>query len=132
VAITTADEVKAAAAGVVAAFSQHDRASYFGAFAPGATFIFHNSGSVLRSRAEYEELWRTWESEGFRVLGCTSLNPEVQVLDDNLAIFFHSVRTTLASGDGSMETGERETIVFQRINGVWLGVHEHLSVDPTY
>jgi hypothetical protein len=42
------------------------------------------------------------------------------------------VRTVLADGDSSVETGERETIVFQRFGTTWLGVHEHLSVDPVF
>jgi len=125
-------EVREAAARLVAAFSRHDVYAYFDSFAPSATFIFHNVGYVLQSRAEYEGLWGRWEADGFRVLSCTSLNGSVQMLGADVGVFHHSVRTTLADGDGTLETGERETIVFQKIDGIWLGVHEHLSVDPTF
>lgn len=131
-AITPADEVKNAAATVVAAFSRHDTAAYFATFAPYATFIFHNTGRILQSRSEYEELWHSWELEGFRVLGCTSHDGIVQMVTDDVGIFFHTVRTTLADGEGTIQTGERETIVFERSGDSWLGVHEHLSPDPVF
>ena len=127
-----ADEVEKAAADCIAAFSRHDTRAYFATFAPSATFIFHNTDQILRSRQEYERLWATWEAEGFHVLGCGSLGGSVRMLSDDVGIFTHSVRTTLTDGDGTVETGERETIVFQRIDGIWYGVHEHLSVDPTF
>ena len=130
--MSDAGQVREAAAKLVAAFSRHDVHSYFDSFAPSATFIFHNVDRVLQCRAEYEGLWGQWEADGFRVLGCTSLNGSVQMVGDDAAVFHHSVRTTLADRDGTVETGERETIVFRKIDGIWLGVHEHLSVDPTF
>lgn len=54
------------------------------------------------------------------------------VLSEDVAIFTHQVRTKLNTQEGVIETGERETIVFQLLNGIWLGVHEHLSSDPTF
>ncbi len=125
-------DVKAAAASVVAAFGSHNSDTYFSLFAASATFLFHNAPALLGSRAEYEAEWATWETEGFKVLGCQSSNGRVDVLNDTTAVFTHTVRTQLADGDGQIETGERETIVFQCIDGQWLGVHEHLSVDPSY
>lgn len=125
-------DVKAAAASVVAAFGSHNRDMYFSLFAPSATFLFHNAPAVLGSRAEYEAEWAVWEADGFKVLGCQSTNGRVDVVNDTTAVFTHTVRTQLADGDGQIETGERETIVFGLIDGQWLGVHEHLSVDPTY
>lgn len=116
----------------MAAFARHDVTTYFESFAPEATFIFHNCDDVVLSRTAYEDLWRTWERDGFRVLSCASIGGAVQMLGADVGVFRHSVRTALADGNGSIETGERETIVFQRLDGRWLGVHEHLSVDPTF
>src|ERR1035438_7799901 len=96
------------------------------------TFTGTITDQMIRSLQEYEVLWATWEAEGFHVLGCTSLGGSVQMLNVDVGIFTHAVRTTLADGDGTVKTGERETIVFQRIDGIWLGVHEHLSIDPTF
>jgi ketosteroid isomerase-like protein len=126
------NDVKAAAANVVAAFGSHNRAEYFSSFAQSATFMFHNAQVLLANRAEYEAEWTAWESEGFKVLGCQSTMGRVDILSDVTAVFTHTVRTQLADGDGQIETGERETIVFQLIDGKWLGIHEHLSVDPNY
>ena len=124
-------EVTAAADALVAAFGAHDRAAYFAAFAPSATFVFHNCERVLASRDEYEAQWDEWVEGGFRVLGCRSSNQVVTMLSPGVAVFTHSVRTHLAGGEDVVTTAERETIVFQRFDGHWLGVHEHLSVDPT-
>lgn len=126
----TASEVTEAARALVAAFGSHDREAYFAAFAPSATFVFHNYERVLNSRDEYEALWDQWVEGGFRVLGCTSSNQAVTMLSPAVAVFTHDVRTQLADGTDVVTTAERETIVFQRADGRWLGVHEHLSVAP--
>ena len=130
--MTTAQEVAQTAARIVKAFGAHDRDAYFALFAPDATFLFHTSPRVLASRGQYEAEWDAWERDGFRVLDCKSSGGEVHVIGTDVAVFTHTVRTTLADGDGSVETGERETIVFQRRDGQWVGVHEHLSADPNF
>lgn len=124
--------MNAAAKDLVAAFATHDRARYFDSFSSNASFVFYNSDRVFKSRAEYEAEWKEWEATGFKVLACSSLNSAVTVLTENVAVFTHQVRTTLNTADGVISTGERETIVFQRLDGKWLGVHEHLSLDPTF
>lgn len=123
-------EIRAAAAAIVTAFGRSDRAAYFALFAPDATFIFHTSPRRLNSRAEYEAEWNRWEREDhFKVLSCTSSDQRVQLLGDT-AIFTHSVRTDLSTKQGRSTLLERETIVFNRRGGRWLGVHEHLSPEP--
>ena len=128
----TVDAVRTAATALVVAFGSHNREAYFASFAPTATFVFHNVDHVVASRSAYESLWDSWEADGFRVLGCESQHGAVTLLTDDVAVFTHTVRTTLADPSGSLVTGERETIVFQFLDGRWLGVHEHLSVDPTF
>jgi len=124
-------EVREAAAALVAAFGAHDVAGYFGSFAPDATFLFYTTPRRLGSRAAYEEEWRAWEGDGFRVLGCESLEGEVQLLTDDVAAFTHRVRTRVRTAGGVQDLAERETIVFRReADGRWLGVHEHLSAEP--
>jgi ketosteroid isomerase-like protein len=123
------DEVLGAARALVAAFGSHDVARYFVSFADDASFLFHNTDELITSRSRYEQIWRGWERDGFQVLGCRSLDQRVQVLGPDVAIFTHRVRTRVA-GEAA-ELRERETIVFRRDSGGrWLGVHEHLSVDP--
>lgn len=124
-----ADAVRSAAEDLVRAFGAHDREGYFASFAPSATFLFHAMDRLLGSRAEYEELWGQWESEGFRVLGCESRDARVDVVAPGVAVFTHRVVTTVADAEAPMR--ERETIVFARQgDGRWLAVHEHLSLDP--
>jgi ketosteroid isomerase-like protein len=124
-------EVGAAAAALVAAFGAHDVDGYFGAFAPEATFLFHTTPRLLESRAAYEAEWRSWETDGFRVQACRSLEPEVRLLTADVAVFTHRVRTRVRDAEGEHDLAERETIVFRRESlGRWLGVHEHLSAEP--
>jgi len=128
----TKDELSAAAmqaaVDVIAAFGSHDTARYFDGFAPEATFLFHAEPAILSSRAAYETAWAAWERDGFRVLSCTSLQPRLDLVTDDVAVFTHSVRTRLAGVEEVQR--ERETIVLRRgADGRWLGVHEHLSLD---
>lgn len=117
-----------AAVDLVAAFGSHDTGRYFASFAPEANFLFHAEPTLVPSRAAYEALWRQWENEGFHVLSCRSVDPRIDVITDDVAVFTHRVRTRLA-GEAA-EQRERETIIFRRgPDGRWLGIHEHLSVD---
>ncbi|MGH3638745.1 MAG: YybH family protein [Mycobacterium sp.] len=117
-----------AAAELVAAFGSHDTRRYFDAFAPEATFLFHAEPALVPNRAAYEAMWADWERDGFRVLSCRSLEPRVDLVTDDVAVFTHGVRTRLAGVED--EQRERETIVFRRDpEGRWLGIHEHLSLD---
>jgi ketosteroid isomerase-like protein len=125
---TPTDDVLAAAAAMVSAFGAHDVAGYFASFDPEATFLFHNLDHLVTSRADYEDLWRAWEKDGFQVIACRSLEPRAQQVSTDSAVFTHRVRTTLAGQP--QELPERETIVFRRDpDGRWLGVHEHLSLE---
>jgi ketosteroid isomerase-like protein len=118
-----------AAAALVAAFGEHRTADYFAAFAPDATFVFHDAPAPLPDRAAYEAAWASWEADGFRVQGCATSDTAVQLVAPGVAVLTHAVRTTLAGADAP--TAERETIVFRREDdGRWLAVHEHLSPAP--
>jgi ketosteroid isomerase-like protein len=129
--VSAEDEVRAAAAALVADFGAGRVEAYFGHLAPDATFVFHASPQRLGSRAAYREEWARWEREdGFRVLACASANGQVQVLSDDVAVFTHDVRTRVAAAGAQEELVERESVVWQRRDGRWLVVHEHLSV-PT-
>ncbi len=128
--MSASEAVLTAAAGLVDAFGRHDTAAYFAGFAPDATFSFYTHPEPLRSRAAYEELWRTWERDGFRVLSCTSSDGHVQDLGD-VAVFTHRVATRVRFGSDEESLDERETIVFARTpDAGWRAVHEHLSPVP--
>ncbi|MET9318776.1 nuclear transport factor 2 family protein [Streptomyces sp. NPDC003038] len=133
-------QVRAAAAELVAAFGAHDRDRYFAAFAEDATFLFPTEPRLLATRARYEERWRAWEADGFRVLGCRTRDTEIRVVGEGTAVLTHRVYTRLATkgaaegpveGPAEEELRERETVVFRRVpDGRWLVVHEHLSPEP--
>ncbi|MDI7862681.1 nuclear transport factor 2 family protein [Rhizobiaceae bacterium n13] len=124
----TLESVTAAANRLVDAFGRHDTEAYFAAFAPEATFVFHNLDRVLGSREDYRAEWRLWEErDGFRIVECRSSEQRIQFAGE-IAIFTHRVETKLEFNGESSVTDERETIVFQRRpDDVWLAVHEHLS-----
>ncbi len=125
-------QVLAAAAALVEAYGAHDTEAYFDSFAPDATFLFHTSVEPLRSRAEYERLWSSWEREaGFHVVSCSSSDQHVQLVGADAGVFMHRVHTVVRSSEGEEALDERETIVFQKgEDGRWLAVHEHLSPTP--
>lgn len=120
-------EVRAVAAALIAAFSDHDPERYFSFFIPEATFLFHSSATYFDSRAAYERAWREWERDGFRVLECHTVHAEVHRLTDDTALFIHELETTLQQGEGARTFSERESILFVLRNGRWLGAHEHAS-----
>ncbi|MHA7153975.1 YybH family protein [Arthrobacter sp. TMN-50] len=121
------EDVEAAAASLVAAFSRTDTETYFASFTPDATFVFHTEDRRLKRRAEYEALWQSWLAGGWRVTECLSSNQTIQLLGD-AAVFCHDVRTTINTGETTLE---RETIVFHRDDaGSLRAVHEHLSPLP--
>jgi len=107
-------------------FAHHRRDAYFAGFAPDATFLFHNVDHRLESRQAYETLWADWESEGFQVLSCSSTNRRIQLFG-SIAVFSHDVETKVKLAGVAETSRERESIVLGLIDGVWLGIHEHLS-----
>jgi uncharacterized protein (TIGR02246 family) len=125
----TTQEVRAAAARLMDAFSTGDEEGYFACFHPDATFLFHGVDPI-GSRADYRALVRTWKDEhGFRVLSSTSHDADVAFFGDT-AVFTHRVRTEQRWDGEEVTLHERESIVFQRQpDGAWLAIHEHLSSD---
>ena len=122
-------EVMAAADALVASFAAHDREAYFASFAPDSTFVFHTSPQRFASRTDYEREWASWETDGFHVESCESIERRIDLITPEVAIMTHRVRTRIA--DLEQTQLERETIVFRRTSdGRWLAVHEHLSPDP--
>lgn len=122
------NDVLTTAAGLVEAFGSHNTESYFSFFHEDASFIFYTHPEILKSREEWENLWASWEREhGFRVHSCVSHEPQVQMLGDDVAIFRHIVVSSIEMGHHLETVTERETIVFRKVNSLWLAVHEHLS-----
>ena len=126
-----AEEVMRAAEAIVTAYGAHDTEAYFASFHPDATFVFHTSPERLGSTAEFRAEWERWEREdGLRVLSCRSFDQHVQVWGE-VAVFSHTIESTVRTAEGEESSTERETIVFaRRPDGRWLAVHEHLSPLP--
>lgn len=121
------DDVLAVAADLVAAFGAHETERYFSFFAPEATFVFYNHPEILTSRDAYRQLWASWEDEGFRVLSCESTHQAVSLVTTDSAVFTHHVNTRALLDGDTVDSQERETIVFAFREGRWVAVHEHLS-----
>ena len=130
--MTTKTGVLQAAAHLVDAFAREDLDAYFGCFTKDATYLFYTVDHLLTSVEEYRSTWQDWVREdGFRVLDATSSDQRVRVVG-TMAIFTHTVRTTVETSAGQSTLHEFETIVFQVADdGRWLAVHEHLSPAPS-
>jgi ketosteroid isomerase-like protein len=63
----------------------------------------------------------------FKVLACRSTDQDIKLVGDDVAIFTHNVSTDISTNDGVDTVLERETIVFELVNGSWIAIHEHLS-----
>ena len=121
-------EVLRAAADLISAFENNDRAVYFACFTPDARFMFYTLDHALESRAAYEAQWDSWvKNQGFHVQACASTNQHVAICGQ-AAVFTHNTASRITTHDGTHLYHERETIVFHKIAGRWLAVHEHLSL----
>jgi hypothetical protein len=121
-------DVLNAASKLVACFGENRVADYFNCFSSDADFIFYTYPNSLPNRSAYEALWKSWVTENdFKILECKSTDQKVRVLDANLALFTHTVETTLSTTGGTEKVLERESIIFQKIEDSWLAIHEHLS-----
>src|SRR4051794_41978709 len=107
------DEVLAAAASLVDAFGRHDAEAYFAAFREDSTFVFHTHPQPLGSRAEYEELWRAWQQDGFRGLSCASSEQRGEDLG-GVAVFNPPLAAPGRGGGGGGRLRERGAIAFAR------------------
>jgi len=122
------EDVKKAAAELVGHFGSGRVSEYFQSFSETADFIFYTHTQRLENRKAYEELWKTWEAEmNFKVLSCASTNQSVRLIGETVAIFTHDVSTEVSTNDGVDTVAERETNVFELLNGSWIAIHEHLS-----
>lgn len=122
------DDVKKTAADLVGHFGSGRVSEYFQCFSESADFIFYTHTERLKSRKAYQDLWKTWESEmNFKVLSCTSTDQDIKLVGDDVAILTHNVSTDISTNDGVDTVAERETIVFELVNGSWIAIHEHLS-----
>ena len=122
------EDVKKAAADLVGHFGSGRVNEYFLCFSESADFIFYTHTDRLVNRKAYEDLWKTWEAEmNFKVLSCTSTHQNVSLVGTDVAIFTHYVSTEISTNDGVDTVAERETIVFELVDGSWIAIHEHLS-----
>ena len=122
-------EVRDAYDRLMAAFARADTDRYFDCFDAAASFVFPGE-PLLDSRAEYREAWQRWEREGLRFTDVRADDVRVRVLGST-AIVTHRIETTMTMNEEESVDRERESIVFSKIGGRWLAVHEHLSADET-
>ena len=121
--------VRAAYDRLMDAFAGGNTADYFACFHEDASFIFP-SEELLESRSTYESAWSRWQGEGVQFTDVVADDVRVRVVGDT-AVVTHRLHTTVLSDGASNVDRERESIIFSRVGGRWLAVHEHLSPEPT-
>ena len=125
--MSEAAAVEAAAVALLDAFAKNDRPRYFGSFLPEATFVFPIVDRVMVSREDYAAEWQRWiDTDDFKVTECLSTDRMIQVYGE-VAIFIHRTVTRSTDRGGERTLHERETIIFNKVNGEWWAVHEHVS-----
>ena len=107
------------------AFSSANTDEYFDCFHEDASFVFPGE-PVLDSLDSYRSTWSRWQEEGVRFTEVVADDLRIHVVGTS-AIVTHRIRTTVEADGTTTVDRERETIVFSRIGGRWLAVHEHLS-----
>ncbi|MGC5076632.1 nuclear transport factor 2 family protein [Agrococcus sp. DT81.2] len=128
--MTLDDEIRDAAQAIVRAFRENDEEAYFAGFVADCSFAFHTDPEPLLGTDAWRAAWRELQASGWRVIECRTLWDHVQAVGDG-GVYLHEVETT-AGTPGAIETyRERESIVFARLHGQLVAVHEHLSPIPT-
>ncbi|MFM7717940.1 MAG: YybH family protein [Actinomycetota bacterium] len=123
-------DVRAAVAGIIAAFGEERMDDYFARFTPDCSFLFHTTARRMPSVQAYRDEYARWVAEdGFRIRSCETTDTEVQLHGD-VAVVTHHVVTHVEVGGRPQVLDERETIVLRKVDGRWMGVHEHLSESP--
>jgi uncharacterized protein (TIGR02246 family) len=117
-------EVRVAYDRLMTAFVAGNAEAYFACFHEDASFYFAGD-PLLEPRSAYEAAWKTWEREGIPFTDVVADDVRIRVFGST-AVVTHIVRQASAEQDGGRE---RESIVFARVEGEWLAVHEHLSED---
>ena len=114
---------------LMSAFASADTDEYFECFHENASFVFPGE-AVLDSRAAYRSTWSRWEREGVRFTDVVAHDVRIHVVGA-AAVVTHLIETTVeADGETSVDR-ERESIVFCKVDGRWLAIHEHLSPEET-
>ena len=122
-------EVRAVYDRLMNAFVAGDAEGYFSCFHEDASFYFAGD-PLLEPRSAYEAAWKTWEREGIPFTDVVADDLRIRVFGST-AVLTHTVGPA-GTIDGEQTAGrERESIVFARIDGRWIAVHEHLSSDES-
>lgn len=121
-------EVRQAYEQLMNSFSSGDSDEYFACFHQDASFVFPDE-PLLEPRSTYRSAWSRWQREGVRFTDVVADDVRVRVFGDT-AVVTHRIATTVNVRGKTTVDRERESIIFARLAGRWLAVHEHLSPEP--
>ena len=121
-------EVQEAYEQLMNSFASGDSDEYFACFHQDASFVFPDE-PLLEPRSTYRSAWSRWRSEGVLFTDVVADDVRVRVFGDT-AVVTHRIATTVNVRGKTTVDRERESIIFARMAGRWLAVHEHLSPEP--
>ena len=121
-------EVQEAYEQLMNSFASGDSDEYFACFHHDASFVFPDE-PLLEPRSAYRSAWSRWRSEGVLFTDVVADDVRVRVFGDT-AVVTHRIATTVNVSGNTAVDRERESIIFARMAGRWLAVHEHLSPEP--
>ncbi len=121
------EQVRDAYDRLMAAFVTGNTEEYFDCFHEDASFVFPGE-AVLEPLSAYRSAWSRWQREGVQFTDVVADDISVRVVGET-AVVTHRIQTTVIdSGEANVDR-EQESIVFARVGGKWLAVHEHLSPE---
>ena len=95
-----------------------------------ASLICYGVSGRIDSRDEFRTILHSWvHDHGFEMFSVRSTDRRVQFVG-SAAVFTHVLETQFRFDGISDRKFERETLVFEQVEGLWLVSHEHLSVNP--
>ncbi|MBC7518195.1 MAG: nuclear transport factor 2 family protein [Microbacteriaceae bacterium] len=95
-----------------------------------ASLVCYGVTGRIESRDEFRLILETWvRDHNFTISSARSTDRRVQFVG-TAAVFTHILETQFHFDGVHDRKFERETLVFEQVDGSWLCAHEHLSVNP--
>ena len=106
------------------------REEFIAGYKPDVSLVCYGVSGRIDCREEFRLLIESWERDnGFEMYSARSTDRRGQFVG-TAAVFTHTLETQFRFDGVTDRKFERETLVFENVDGVWLCAHEHMSICP--